>query len=473
MSDQFVSENPATGKVIWEGASATQHEVNAAVDRARAMFPSWSTLSLENRLQYLENFCTILTKERSGLARMLSEENGKPLWEADLEIGSMINKLPISLQAHRERCPDKKESGSQGTSRVMHKPHGVLGILGPFNFPGHLPNGHMMPALLAGNTIVFKPSELTPMISEKIIDCWNRAGLPAGVLNLIQGGGETGRYLAEHQDLDGLMFTGSFKVGHSLAKLYAERSSKILALEMGGNNPLIVHEVRDLKAAVYHILVSAYITAGQRCTCARRLIIPRAAVGRELVQLLIQAISNIVVGAFTDKPEPFMGPLISNHAAREVMSAYEALENAGGIPLVPLKRPDKALPFLTPGLMDVTAIQNRKDEEIFGPLLQLIWVDNFEEALQEANRTHYGLAAGLLSDNEKAYELFVNTVKAGIMHWNRPLTGASSQAPFGGIKDSGNYHPSAYYAADYCSYPVAGLLDSTLKFPDTLLPGLT
>jgi succinylglutamic semialdehyde dehydrogenase len=469
----FTSKNPATGAILWEGFSADSSAVDGAINHSRKAFFEWRALSIETRQHYLEKFCEILASKKENIAEAISAEMGKPLWESLLEVGAMLNKLPITLAAYNERCPEKKEVLKDGVSMTRHKPLGVLAVFGPFNFPGHLPNGHILPALLAGNTVIFKASELTPRVAEEVMACWEASGIPAGVIQLLQGGKETGQLIAEHAGIDGLLFTGSFKTGSALSSLFSTRPGKLLALEMGGNNPLIVHEIEDLEAAVYYIIQSAYLTTGQRCTCARRLIVVNNTTGKALISALIQAIAKIKVGAYTERPEPFMGPLVSELAASQVMNTYEALLKSGGVALVPLLKLRSDNPaFLSPSLVDVTPIKSRIDEEIFGPLLQLIWVDSFEEALKEANNTRYGLAAGLLCDNEVLYRQFFSAMNAGIIHWNRPLTGASSQAPFGGIQCSGNYRPSAYYAADYCAYPVASLEETQLKKPEKRPPGL-
>jgi succinylglutamic semialdehyde dehydrogenase len=472
LGSDMTSENPATGEVIWRGFCADNEQINKAIHFAKVAFPIWSLFSLEKRIGYLEKFCEELKKNRVLLATTISAETGKPLWESDTEVSAMINKLPVSIKAYHDRCQEHRQITPNGLSITRHRPHGIIGVLGPFNFPGHLPNGHIIPALLAGNTIVFKPSELTPWVAEKIFACWEQAGLPEGVINLIQGGKATGEMLSRHPDLNGLLFTGSFKTGHAIANFFSEKPEKILALEMGGNNPLVVHDVRDIKAAALQVIQSAYITAGQRCTCARRLIVTKGWNGQKFIDELVKMTEALKVGPYTEKPEPFMGPLISNLAANHVITAYDLLIHEGANALVPLKKIHENLPFLSPGLLDVSAVKTHMDQEIFGPLLQLIWVENFDAALIEANKTAYGLSAGLLCDNEDFYKLFLNKIKAGVVNWNKPLTGASSFAPFGGLGHSGNHRPSAYYAADYCAYPVASLEENVLKMPDDLPPGI-
>lgn len=465
----FESINPATGVCIWQGHAASLEQVDLALKAARRASQTWGQLAVSERYAYLDKFNKVLTEQQVDLAVTLSEDTGKPLWEAKTEITAMINKLQISKQAFAERCRHSSTATGAITAVVRHKPHGVVAVLGPYNFPAHLPNGHIIPALIAGNTVVFKPSELTPLISEKIMQCWQQAGLPTGVINMLQGRGEVGKQLVQHPEVDGIFFTGSFATGMRIQQAALAYPHKIIALEMGGNNPLICVDIGNIDAAVYHTIQSAFITSGQRCTCARRLIVTKSSSTNNsaaFVTKLAQVTKNLQVGAYTEQPEPFMGPVISAAAAAKVYAEYQQLLNNGAKIIAPLQRRAGQSAFLTPGIIDVTKAQNRKDEEIFGPLLQLIWVDDFATAIAEANATNYGLAAGILTDNASLYQEFFAYSRAGIVNWNRPLTGASSAAPFGGIGKSGNHRPSAYYAADYCAYPVASLEEQTLTLPD-------
>ena len=472
LGEKLVSNDPSTGLILWEGNAANVEQIHSAINAAKNAFPLWANLSFAARYGYLKKFADIVTKKRKELTQIISKEMGKPLWEADLELNSVIHKVPIALEAYQERCKEKSRLLPNGTLVVRHKPHGIIAVLGPFNFPLHLPLGHIVPALLAGNTIVFKPSEFTPFVAEKLFECWEEAEMPAGVINLLQGGGVTGSELTKHPRLNGLLFTGSYRTGQAIAKQFSEQPEKILALEMGGNNPLVVHGVQNLKGAVYQTLQSAYLTSGQRCTCARRLIVTDDVAGHAFIEALILAIKAIQVGAYSDVPEPFMGPLVSSAAADRVVAAYDGLIKEGAKILVPLQRKDPKLSFLSPALLDVTRIKNRRDDEIVGPLLQLIWVKDFSAALQEANHTAYGLSAALLCEDKELYQRFLAEIQAGIINWNKPTTGANYQAPFGGIGHSGNHRPSAYYAADYCSYPTASLEETELKVPAEFSPGL-
>ena len=464
----FSSVNPATGEPVWTGPAAIVAGVTAAVARARTAFRGWSRTPLAEREAHLRAFAKVLETRRDLLADAISREIGKPTWEALTEVTTMIGKIELSITAYARRCADF----TGGPAVTRFRPHGVVAVLGPFNFPGHLPNGHIVPALLAGNTVVFKPSEHAPLVAELTAAAWRDAGLPAGVLEVVQGARATGAALVDAPDLDGLFFTGSARSGLWLAEKFARTPEKILALELGGNNPLVVWPPRDLRAAALLTVQSACLTAGQRCTCARRLIIPTGPAGNEFVTYYITMVRALRVGAYTDRPEPFMGPVISAAAAEHVLAAQHDLLARGATSLIESRSLRPGTGLLSPGLIDVTAVASRSDEEIFGPLLQVIRVPDFAAAITEANATRYGLAAGLIADDPALYVRFRDEVRAGLINWNQQLTGASGAAPFGGVGGSGNHRPSAFFAADYCAYPVASIEVPELKLPVSLPPGL-
>jgi len=468
----FESFNPATGASIWKGSSAGSKDVDNACEAASKAFEAWSNCTFNERIEYLHCFRDELEEEKENLALLIAQETGKPLWESKGEVEAMIAKIAISVSAYHERCPNGTLPNTSQVIKTFHKPHGVAVVLGPFNFPGHLPNGHIIPALLAGNTVIFKPSELTPATGEAIMNIWQKSGLPKGVLNLLQGGKETGSLLAEHAKINALFFTGSWETGKWLSEKFAPHPEKILALEMGGNNPLVIDAVQDLHTAAYLTIQSAFLTAGQRCTCARRLIVLKD-VKEAFITKLLAMTAKIQIGAFDSTPEPFMGPVIHVKAAEKLLKKQEDLILLGGIPLLQMKQINSALPFLTPGIIDVTEIDQVPDEEIFGPLLQITAVKNLAEAIEKANETAYGLCAGIISDEPEHFDLFYREVRAGVINWNTPTTGASSAAPFGGIGKSGNHRPSAYYAADYCSYPVASTESYPLIKPAKTSPGIS
>ncbi|MCP8686369.1 succinylglutamate-semialdehyde dehydrogenase [Marinobacterium sedimentorum] len=466
------SFNPGNGQRIWRGRAASNEQVNDAVVAARDAFEHWRLMTFEQRATLVRRFVSQLQQHRDLLTDTIGQETGKPQWEAATEVAAMIGKADISIQAALERSGEKRQHGNGITSTLRHHPHGVVAVFGPYNFPGHLPNGHIIPALLAGNTLLFKPSELTPRVAELCMHFWQKADLPDGVLNLLQGGRSTGQALAAHPGLDGLFFTGSADTGSYLHQQFAGHPEKILALEMGGNNPLIVADTPDLRAAVLMTIQSAYLSAGQRCTCARKLLVPRGRSGDAFIEQLRLAVLDIQVGPYNQQPQPFMGALISEQAAQQLLQAQHELVQLGARVLVSMSQLRPRTGLLSPGLIDVSAVRDLPDREYFGPLLQIIRYDSFDQALDLANATAFGLSAGLFSSDAQQYQRFLQRIRAGIVNWNRPLTGASSGLPFGGIGRSGNHRPSAWYAADYCAYPVASQEAEQLDMPATLPPGL-
>ncbi len=451
MSAELLSFEPATGAELWRGPIG---DADAEVGLARAAWAGWAAQPFTVRVEVLRRFANTVRSRAEAFADLIARETGKPLWEARTEIESVVNKVEISIKAYSERTAQRKLEGAMGArNAVRHKPHGVLAVLGPFNFPAHLPNGHIVPALLAGNAVVFKPSEKTPATGAFLVECFHAAGVPEGCVRLLTGGPEQGKALAAHPGIDGLLFTGSAGAGMALHRQFAETPHKILALELGGNNPLVVWDTPDVHVAAVIACQSAFLSAGQRCTAARRLIV-RDGAHEPLMAEIGKLIERIIVGAPHATPAPFMGCLIDNAAADHVQEGFLDLMLKGGRPIRHMSRPDADRPFLSPALIDVTDIANRIDAEFFGPILQVIRVPDFDAAIAEANNTRFGLAASLVGGTPELYDRFWSNVRAGVINWNRPTNGAPSNAPFGGVGMSGNHRPSAYYAADYCAYPV-------------------
>lgn len=451
-ASEIISCEPATGAELWRGAAG---HVDDTVMRARKAWPQWAAQPVATRIELMRRFANEVRKEQDAFAELISRETGKPLWEARGEVESVVAKVEISVRAYAERTGQRKlDSALQGTAAVRHKPHGVMAVLGPFNFPAHLPNGHIVPALIAGNAVVFKPSEKTPAVGEFLVKCFHKAGVSAAVIQLLVGGPEEGKALVAHEGIDGVLFTGSAQAGIAINRKLSANPGKIVALEMGGNNPLVVWDTPKITDAAVLVVQSAFTSAGQRCTAARRLIV-KASLYDPVIDEVRRLCGRIIVGAPFDEPSPFMGPVIDMAAADQLTESFLYLLSNGGKALAHMKRPRDGLPFVTPGLIDTTAMAERPDVELFGPLLQVIRVDDFDQAIAEANDTRFGLAASLIGGSPQEYSRFWANIRAGIVNWNRPTSGASSAAPFGGVGLSGNHRPSAFYAADYCAYPVA------------------
>ena len=470
---ELVTIDPSTGRPSWASNESTSADVQSAVQAAHASFEAWAATSLESRIAICARFRDLLRQDSEALAAIIAEEVGKPLWEARTEVATMANKIDISVQAYGARSGESAAKVADGNAVLRHRPHGVFGVFGPYNFPGHLPNGHIVPALIAGNTVVFKPSEYAPRTAIKTVQLWQQAGVPDGVINLVNGGRDTGIALGRAPLLAGVLFTGSCQTGVALHRQFGGQPGKMLALEMGGNNPLVVWDIVDVDAAVHHTVMSAFISAGQRCTCARRLIVQDTPAGAAFIQRLVDVAAKLTVGASNAEPQPFMGPVVSSAVAAKLVQAQADMVAKGGVTLLQMRQLDPHAGFVSAGIVDVTDASGILDEEWFGPLLQVIRVADFDTAIKVANATEFGLAAALLSNDAALWQRFSTRARAGIVNWNRPTTGAASSAPFGGVGKSGNHRPSAYYAADYCAYPVASIESSALALPATLSPGLS
>ncbi len=451
---------PYTGETVWTGCGASEGQVENAVASARRAFESWRQVPQADRAAILLRYADELLILKQSIATAISREMGKPLWESLTEVDAMSSKVKISIQAQNERAGARETATQFGSASLTHVPHGVMAVFGPFNFPGHLPNGHIIPALLAGNTCVFKPSEQAPSVASLMVQAFEQAGLPENVLCVVQGGRETGRALLDTH-IDGVLFTGSAQTGLAFHRHFAGRPEIILALEMGGNNPLIAWHTTDIEETARNIFYSAFITAGQRCSCARRLILPDTAYGDKIVEALVGLIQDSKIGRWDD-PDIFTGPVVSAQAAKNALQYEKHLVSLGADPIVPLKEDKECTALLRPGLISTDQMRQGHDEELFGPLLQVKRVTSLQDAIYVSNATRFGLAAGVLCDEEEDWLKCRAHLRAGILNWNRPTTGAASTLPFGGPGLSGNFRPGAYYAADYCAWPQAGQLSSKI-----------
>lgn len=451
--DWFEKTNPANGETNWDGQASSPEQVADATRAAREAQSDWARRPQHDRTTILERYAEALTKRSDAIAAAISGDMGKTAWEAKGEAGAMAAKIGISIAAQVERAGTSYSEAAFGSMHLTHRPHGVMAVFGPFNFPGHLPNGHIVPALLAGNTCVFKPSELAPSVAEVMVEAFAEAGLPDGVLNVVQGGRETGAALLDG-DINGLLFTGSAQTGLFFHRHFAGRPEVILALEMGGNNPLIVWDPANIDSAADIAAQSAFLTTGQRCSCARRVILPKGKWGDQVVEAIVERAKKLKIGDASEE-DAFMGPLVSEQAAENATDFQMMLSKKGAKSLRRLKRMDRGGGFVTAGVIDVTEANDIPDEELFGPLMQIIRVDNFDEALTRANDSRYGLSGGLVSDDDALWLRAHAEMKAGILNRNRPTAGASGAMPFGGPGLSGNFRPGAYYAADYCAWPQA------------------
>ncbi len=460
MTRFITSVEPATGATLWAAeAGNVDHEVAIAC----AAWVDWAARPLAVRIEFMRRFANALRARAEQLAELIARETGKPLWEARSEIETVLMKADASAAAYAERTPRKQFEGALGARiSVRHKPHGVLGVFGPFCSPVEIPVNHIIPALIAGNVVIFKPSPKASACGEMLVSCFHEAGIPAGVVRLLIGEAAEAKALAAHPEVSGILFTGSTRNGLALHRQLAETPAKIAVLEMGGNNPIVVWDAPDVATSAQIVVQSAFLSAGQRCTSARRLIV-RDGDHEPLLEQIGKLTSRLIVDDPLATPQPFMGPMIDNDAADMVNEAFLDLILKGARPLQHMNRPRPDLPLLTPGIVDVTRLADRADAEIFGPLLQVIRVSDFESAIAEANATRYGLTASLISRHPANYDVFWANVRAGCINWNRPTNAPPPAAPFGGVGLSGNHRPTGLYAADYCAYPVTSSESEQLR----------
>tara|TARA_B110000008_G_scaffold44750_1_gene42622 strand:+ start:4176 stop:5591 length:1416 start_codon:yes stop_codon:yes gene_type:complete len=456
----FNSICPIDNESIWNGNYASNSQVLKAINSAYDAFPDWNKRGLNSRLKIIKRFYSLLEINKDKIKDLIRLETGKESLDSLSEVNASIAKYHNSLNAFHLRTGKSSSPLGNNIQITNHKPHGVLNVIGPFNFPFHLPNGHITPALIAGNVVIFKPSEHTPLVSELMIKLWDDAGIPNGVINLLHGSKDVVRKLAKHSKTNGILFTGGHVAGMSLSKLMASYPHKILALELGGNNPLVVWNTRKLKKASDLIFESAFISSGQRCTCARRLILQDSKSSKKIIQLIKN--KSKLLSYKESSREYFYGPLISKAAVKGFIDFQDLLIKAGGKVILKGKHVKSKGNYVTPSIIDMTGVTKVIDKEMFGPMIQIKFVASFSEAIYQANNTSFGLSAGLISDKQSFFDNFVNEVSAGIINFNTTTTGASGSAPFGGSGMSGNLRPAGFYAADYCAWPVASVVNQNL-----------
>jgi succinylglutamic semialdehyde dehydrogenase len=470
VTEELRSVSPADpADEIGRFAVADAAAVDEAVERARRAFPAWREMGFEARAEILRRFGDLVGGRQEELAQLIAREAGKALWDARSEARLLPAKLGVTLAEGMQQVAGF-EAGA-GVRATYHA-RGVLVVLGPFNFPAHLPNGHIVPALATGNTVVFKPSELTPAAGAWMVQLWRQAGLPDGVLELVQGGAEVGRLLALHRKVDGVLFTGSYAAGRALAEAVLDQPGKILALEMGGSNAILVLDDADLDLAVVESALSMCATTGQRCSCASRLFAtPR------IIETFADKLSAVLRGLRTGPPLEhgiFMGPLISR-AAYDKLESYRRLsDDCGGERLVRVE-PGLLPPYVGPGLVRFQGARQThtyQRDEIFGPEAALYPVADLEQAVAAANDSDYGLAASVFTRRRPHYEYCVGRIRTGVLNWNKGTIGASGKLPFGGLGKSGNDRPAGVSATLYCTAAQAHLESQGSFDPESLPPGM-
>lgn len=472
---EWVSKNPGDfsdelGRFQYSYAS-----VDLAVKSAREAFHPWRRKPLSERAEILKRYQASLKKHEEELTEIIAREVGKPLWEAKTEVAAMVGKVEITINEGMKYVTDVEIPNimDNATGACRYRPHGVMAVIGPFNFPGHLANGHIVPALLTGNTVVFKPSEKSPMVGQLMAECFHEAGIPRGVFNVLQGEKEVGRRLCVHEEVSGVLFTGSYEVGTRIKQDTLQQHWKILALEMGGKNSAIIWEDADLELAVHESLVGAFITAGQRCSATSRIL-----VHEKILDAFVSRFHERAKAFSIGHPleNPFMGPLIESGAVDRYLKFLGIASREGG----ELIMRGKALELATAGnyvapsicLMADNSLAAAKksvfqQNEIFAPAVAIVSISEVEQAVELNNCTQYGLVASVFCKDRAVYGKFFDGLETGLINWNKSTVGASSRLPFGGFKKSGNHFPTAVTATTYCAVPIASL---EVSEPKALVP---
>ncbi len=481
VEDSILSRSPADLNDCLGEFPTSVASVELAVEQARDAFRSWKRSSQAEREGYLRKYQEAIRKRTDEMTEVLAREVGKPLWEAWTEINAMAGKIDITL---REGMADISElrienilPGTEGLCR--HRPLGVLAVIGPFNFPAHLPNGHIVPALAAGNTVIFKPSEKAPLTGQLIAECIADAEFPEGVFSLVQGARAVAKRLVEHEGVDGILFTGSYDVGLAIKRATLEQPGKLLALEMGGKNGAIVCADANIDLALYETIGGAFMTTGQRCSATSRIFVEKS-IFEEFCDRFEAIAAKLDIGHPMENP--FMGPVIDKESFRRVQSHGEQLISEGfDVSLMPSPvETSKKGYYLRPcvarakKVISGAALRKYKtqEEELFGPAVTIFPYENLEQAIDSVNETDFGLVASVFTKNRLIFENCWHEINTGLLNWNKSTVGASSKLPFGGLGKSGNHFPTALYASRYVTAPIASMCTLGRDNPKITIPGM-
>ncbi len=468
---KFSSHSPIDGTHIWEGNESRPDEIRLVMQQAEHVARSWRSVSVETRIGITRRYAEYLKQYRGEIESLLVREVGKLRHDAVGEVDAAIAKIENSVLAFEQRRSASRVDAGELSREVRYRALGVVVVLGPFNFPLHLPGAQIIPALLAGNPVVFKPSERATAVGQWMASAWNEAGIPEGVLQTIVGGADVAVQAIASPETRGVFLTGSKRTGLVLRHMLVDRYDVMLAMELGGNNPIVVEPNVSPDIAASMVTHSAFISSGQRCTCARRAIFFGGDNASMQIAKLVERASRLTIGSPLDTPSPDLGPLISAEAVEYIDGLYKNFIERGCKPLLP---PNRELPLPTcigPAIVDATELSQNDFREIgdlewFGPLLVIRRMDDFADAVDAARDTSYGLSAALLGGTREMFDRFADEVGAGVVNWNRGTTGAAGLQPFGGLGLSGNHCPAGFFAIDSCNDPVASLAADQLPTTD-------
>lgn len=462
---RFLSVDPGdldrpVGEVVYKVAS-----VRAAVEAARKAFPSWSSLSLEARARHLKAFKNALARQAETIALLITREMGKPLEESRAEVGRVLSKVDIAcVEEARLLAPTDRGVSNGLKAQLSYRPRGVIAVLSPFNVPLHLAASPALSAMLAGNTVVLKPSEITPFVGQAIAQVWKKAGLPSGVFNLVHGKGDAGAALVEHPQVDGVLFTGSWKTGSSIQAKLLSQPGKICALEMGGKNAAIVLKDCDLDLAVSECVKGSFLTTGQRCNATSRILVEKK-IADAFIDRFLEKTDAIRAGYGTEAGV-FMGPLSSEKGLKHTLSMLAKAKREG----FQVLREGGKLESQRRGYYRKPSVHFRSgapsfdlregsytDEEILGPDAAIYAVRDLDEAIALNNRPRYGLVTSVFTRSYLAQKKVLRQAQSGLVNMNASTVNSSSLLPFGGLKRSGNDRPAGFFTGLLCSVPTSVL----------------
>ena len=443
--ETFVSTNPAhTGEVIGYYQKSTVADLDEAVEAARKAQPGWAATPAPERGEVLLRTALLLEQRREELATLMTREMGKILKETRGDVQTAIDVAKFIAGEGRRAEGETLPSGLRNKfCMTIRQPLGVVGIITPWNFPLAIPAWKTFPALMAGNAVVLKPASDTPLLALKLAEVLNEAGLPPGIFNVITGpGGSLGDALASHKGVNMISLTGSTEVGRQVAEICG-RDLRRCALELGGKNAVIVLEDADLDLTIESVVWGAFGTTGQRCTATSRVIVHKAVL-REFSDRLVAAAEKLIIGDGLD-PQIEMGPLVNMgrvkavHEYTEVGRQEGAKLLTGGARLAGGAYGEGA--FYQPTIFTAVRPEMRiASEEVFGPFISLLPVSSYEEAVQIANSTRYGLSTSVFTENARLTFRAMRDIETGLLYFNAPTTGAEIHLPFGGTRESGNGH---------------------------------
>ena len=445
-SADFASTNPAQlAEIVGHFPTATPDLVGQAVAAARQAFPAWRRMSRIHRAECFHRLGLLIERDTDTLATLMARECGKILNECRAEVVEGLHMVQYVFGTGRMPVGDVIPSEiAEKDAFVRRKPRGVVGVITPWNFPFAVPLWMLGPSLLEGNTAVFKPSEETPAVGQRLVELFVEAGFPTGTINLVHGAGNVGEALVQNPDVNAILFTGSSAVGQRIQQISAGFHDRIVAAEMGGKNAVIVCEDADLKLAVPAAVLSAFKTTGQRCVSASRILV-HLSLFDEFIRQFTETTRRIRFGDPFD-PASFAGPLINRKAVEKTLM-YAGLAKAEAREMIETSRefdPQSGC-FVTPCVYAMTNDPNSRclKEEVFGPHVAIVPFDNDDHAVEIANSTDYGLSLAVITESYRRMRFFREECDYGLGYVNLPCIGAEVHLPFGGVKKSGNGHPSA------------------------------